>query len=816
VPLGRHRPAAARRRIRKLRLFAAVVVLGLLGSAAFTLGLVAAIASEIPSLDPARQRAQERNGVIYANDGRSVLALLRGSESRVLVDPDEISDRMMAAIVAVEDRRFWEHRGVDVRGILRALWSDIRQKRVVEGGSTITQQYVKNVYDEHSRSIGRKVREAALAWQLERDDDWSKERILTEYLNTIYFGNGAYGIQQAARAYFDKGARDLNLAESALLAGIPADPTGYDPVTRPAAARARRTTVLDAMLELGDITPAEHANALRAPLPRPEDVRLPGTEITWRAPYFTNYVKTQLIERRGARNVFGGGLRVTTTIDLELQQRARDAIAKWLPDADGPQAALVALDPETGNVLAMVGGRNYRESQFNLAVQSERQPGSSFKPFVLATALEQGVAPPTTFESKPLNVFLGDKYVPISNYEDVYLGTADLATATVHSDNSVYTQLTQLVGPKRVAKTAETLGVTSKLNGYLSIGLGGEAVNPLELARAYVAFANGGFRIDQRTPGELANRPRVIEKIEDADGELIDANVQTSHKVLSTRTTTTVNEFLQRVLEEGTGRRAVLPRWPAAGKTGTTENYGDAWFVGYTTNLVVAVWVGYPATLRPMLTEYHGDPVAGGTYPALIWKSFMERAVPLLTSDPEPFDPPSYEPVAPQRVVERDGAVQRDNGLCQAPREIVYYVGAGPRRTANCKPNEVDVPTVVGMTLGEARDRLAEQPLETTVVYKWARPLQRTNVVLDQDPRRGRLSSFDEVTLVLGKPRYGLIPDVRGTVLARARRTLGKRRLQSEVVRFSEGPPGQVVSQSPPPGVAAARGMTVKLVVARG
>jgi penicillin-binding protein 1A len=816
VPLGRHRPAAARRRIRKLRLFAAVVVLGLLGSAAFTLGLVAAIASEIPSLDPARQRAQELNGVIYANDGRSVLAVLRGSESRVLVDPDEISDRMMAAIVAVEDRRFWEHRGVDVRGILRALWSDIRQKRVVEGGSTITQQYVKNVYGENTRSIGRKVREAALAWQLERDDDWSKERILTEYLNTIYFGNGAYGIQQAARAYFDKSARDLNLADSALLAGIPADPNGYDPVTRPAAARARRTTVLDAMLELGDITPAEHANALRAPLPRPENVRLPGTEITWRAPYFTNYVKTQLIERRGARNVFGGGLRVTTTIDLELQQRARDAIAKWLPDADGPQAALVALDPETGNVFAMVGGRNYRESQFNLAVQSERQPGSSFKPFVLATALEQGVAPPTTFESKPLNVFLGDKYVPISNYEDAYLGTADLATATIHSDNSVYTQLTQLVGPKRVAKTAESLGVTSKLNGYLSIGLGGEAVNPLELARAYMAFANGGFRIDQRTPGELANRPRVIEKIEDADGELIDANVQTSHKVLSTRTTTTVNEFLQRVLEEGTGRRAVLPRWPAAGKTGTTENYGDAWFVGYTTNLVVAVWVGYPATLRPMLTEYDGDPVAGGTYPALIWKSFMERALPLLTSDPEPFDPPSYEPVAPQLVVERDGAVQRDNGLCQSPREVVYFVGAGPRRTANCKPNEVDVPTVVGMTLGEARDRLAEQPLESTVVYKWARPLQRTNVVVDQDPRRGRLSSFDEVTLVLGKPRYGLVPDVRGTALAKARRMLGKRRLRSEVVRYSEGPPGQVVSQSPRPGVAAARRMTVKLVVARG
>jgi penicillin-binding protein 1A len=766
VPLGRRRQAAARRRIRRLRLFAAVVVLGLLASASFTLGLVAAVASEIPSLDPARQRERELNGFIYARDrhgGKSILAVLRGSESRVLLDWDEISPKMIHAIVAVEDRRFWDHRGVDVRGILRALWADVREKKVVEGGSTITQQYVKNLYGDDTRSVGRKIREAALAWQLERDQEhWPKERILTEYLNTIYFGNGAYGIQQAARAYFDKRALDLELPEAALLAGIPADPTSYDPVTRPDAARARRAQVLTAMLEVGSITRREYASALRARLPRAEDVRLPATQGPLdRAPYFTNYVIGQLVEARGARAVFGGGLRVMTTIDLALQQRAREAIAKWLPEPDGPQAALVALDPTTGNVLAMVGGRNYRESQFNLAVQSERQPGSSFKPFVLATALEQGISPVTSFESKPLQVFLGDRYVSIANYENAYLGTTDLTTATIHSDNSVYTQLTQLVGPKRVAATAKHLGITSRLNGYLSIGLGGEAVNPLELARAYAPFAGGGYRIDVSTRKRtLRNRPRVIEEIRDANDEPVDANVQTSRQVLSERTTGIVNDLLQQVIERGTGRRARLSGWPAAGKTGTTENYGDAWFVGYTRQLVVAVWVGYPASLRPMLTEFHGDPVAGGTFPALIWKSFMERALPYLGAEPEPFPPAPYEDVSARMVVERDGTVQLDNGLCRGRYEVVYFVGREPRRIADCVQNEVDVPSVVGMTLSEARARLARQPLTPTVVYRPAERLDRTDVVLRQDPPKGRrLSSFGEVRLEFARPTHGFVPD---------------------------------------------------------
>ena len=412
-----------RGRIRKLRLLAVLTVLVLLAGTAFTFGLVRAVASEIPQLDPSAQHAQV-DGVIYASNGRSVLAVLRGDESRVLLsDIGDVSAIMRQAIVSVEDRRFYEHNGVDTRGILRALWSDIRSQAVVEGGSTITQQFVKNAYVRNQRTIARKVREAALAWQLEQR--WSKDRILLAYLNTIYFGNGAYGIQQAARTYFGKGAKRLTLPEAALLAGLPADPSLYDPVRHPRAARLRRHYVLQTMVDQGKISEHQLQNASTAPLPEPENVRLPGTQGPGQ--YFANYVEDQLIAKYGAGRVFGGGLKVTITIDLGLQETAHKAIESVLKTPGGPAAALVAIDPRTGAVKAMVGGSNFRESQFNLATQAERQPGSSFKPFVLATALREGISPVTTFESKPVDIDAGDRVWHVTNYEGDYLGRVDLA-----------------------------------------------------------------------------------------------------------------------------------------------------------------------------------------------------------------------------------------------------------------------------------------------------------------------------------------------------------------------------------------------------
>ena len=791
-----------RRRIRKLRLLLLIVVLGVLGTTALGLGLVSAIASQIPALDPAAHH-QQVNGYIYAGDGHTILSVLRGSEARVIVPSEQISPQMKQAIVAIEDKRFYEHRGIDLHGMARALWADISQRGLVQGGSTITQQFVKNAYVANERSIARKLKEAALAWQLEQR--WSKDRILTAYLNTIYFGNGAYGIQQAALTYFGKRAQDLTLPEAALLAGIPEDPSLYDPVVNPRHAKARRNLVLHEMLDQRDISRLDYRRATHAPLPKPQDVHLPGTQGP--APYFVNYVKQQLIDRYGAGRVFGGGLKVKTTIDLRLQKLAHAAIDKTLTNPDGPTAALVAIDPRTGAVLTMIGGANYHKSQFNLAVQGERQPGSSFKPFVLATALSQGISPATMLTSKPQVISLGDRDWYVHNYEGADLGPINLSTATVQSDNTVYAQLTRIVGPSSIVKTAHRLGITSPLQRYFAIGLGVEAVNPLEMARAYGAFANGGMRIDGRLTG---NRPLAISTVNGVP------NSPQPQRVLTPEADAYLNQILQGVITSGTGHRAALPDRPVAGKTGTTENYGDAWFVGYTPQLVTAVWVGYPNGYVPMLHEYHGKAVAGGTFPAEIWRKFTASALKLLDDQPQTFPAPPLLYQSPRRVVYRNGQIQLDNGYCRNTSEIVYFGRAGPARTANCKKNEVEVPRVVGMTLDEAKARLAQQPLTAAVVYKPAAPRQRVDIVINQFPSTGGLSSWDKVTLVMAKPVHGVVPSVVGLDLRAARARLRKARLGVRVGGLVDGKQGRVLAQRPRPGVAAAPGMAVVVQIGRG
>ena len=806
----RRNPAPAangrRRRIRKLRLATLLILLLLLGTASFSFGLLTAVASQVPNCDP-RRVPHEVDGHIYANDNHTILATLRGSQSRILVDTDQISPIMQQAIVAIEDKRFYEHNGVDLRGIARAVWADVAHTGVVQGGSTITQQLVKNSCVTTARTISRKLKEAALAWQLEQH--WSKLRILTAYLNTIYFGNGAYGIQRAAQTYFNTRAQRLTLPQAALLAGIPADPSRYDPVTDPKAARGRRLEVLQAMQAQGDITPGDFARAARAPLPRAQDVRLPGVEGP--APYFVNYVKQQLIEKYGTRRVFGGGLNVQTTIDLRLQKLARHAIQSVLKEPNGPSAALVAVRPRTGEILAMYGGDNFRQSQFNLAVQGERQPGSSFKPFVLATALKEGISPSTTFPSKPVSIFIGDKYWPVHNYEGDYIGSGDLVTATAVSDNSIFAQLTKLVGPANVAKTARQVGITRHLNPYFAIGLGADAVSPLEMARAYSTFADDGLRVDGSAFG---NRPRAIARVTNATGTLVDNNRPVYHAALNRNQDALLTNILEGVIRSGTGKAAALPDRVAAGKTGTTENYGDAWFVGYTPQLATAVWVGYPNKLKPMLTDYHGSPVAGGTFPAEIWRAFTQQA--LAGTAPESFPSYTYDSSTSKRVVWRDGRLQLDNGLCRDTSLVSYFSGRGPGRTADCKKNEVDIPRVVGMTLSRARLRLAAQPLTANLVYKPALPKQRVDLVLDQFPRRGRASSWDKITLVLAKPLHGVVPSVVGLSLPQARARLRARGLVPGVARFADGRSGEVLAQMPVAGVAAAPHMQVKLVVGHG
>ena len=802
-----HAPGSSRRRrkIRKLRLAALLFILFLLGLTSFVFGLITAVASQIPNCEPGRV-PHEVDGHIYANDDHTILATLRGAESRILVDLNEIAPIMQLAIVAIEDKRFYQHRGVDLRGIGRAVWADITSKKVVQGGSTITQQFVKNSCVTTERTISRKLKEAALAWQLEQH--WSKDRILTAYLNTIYFGNGAYGIQRAAQTYFNTSAARLTLPQAALLAGIPADPSRYDPVTNPRTARLRRSEVLRTMLSEHEISPRDFLEADHAPLPRAEDVRLPGVQGP--APYFVNYVKQQLIEKYGTRRVFGGGLNVQTTIDLRLQKIARRAIETILKEPNGPSAALVAVRPCTGEILAMYGG-NFRESQFNLAVQGERQAGSAFKPFVLATALREGISPATTFPSRPVSIFIGDKYWIVHNYENDYIGSANLATATIVSDNSVYAQLTRLVGPANVARMARALGITRRLNPYFAIGLGADPVSPLEMARAFSTFANEGRRVDGATFG---NRPRGIARVRNAHGRILDDNKPISHQILRRDENGVLTSILEGVVDSGTGQRANLPDRAVAGKTGTTEDYGDAWFVGYTPQLTTAVWVGYPNKLVPMLTQYHGDAVAGGTFPAEIWRRFTQMA--LAGTEPEPFPSYLYAYSTTRRVVWRDGRLQLDNGYCRGTSLVSYFAGRGPSRTANCKPNEVDIPRVVGMTLARAKDRLAAQPLSASLVYKPAKPKQRVDLVLDQFPRRGHASSYDTITLVLAKPLHGVVPYVIGLSLREARGRLRSRGLVPAIERFADGRAGRVLAQMPVAGVAAGPRMKIRLVVGHG
>ena len=800
-----------RRRIRKLRLFALLALLAVLGLASFSVGLVTAIAGEIPSLDPSRIHNQT-DGFIYASNGR-VLSVLRGSQSRILLRSDQISPLMKQAIVAIEDKRFYEHRGVDVRGIMRALWADVRGGGVVQGGSTITQQFVKNTYTKNQRSIARKLREAALAWQLEQR--WSKDRILTAYLNTIYFGNGAYGVEQAAQTYFHHGAGPgkLTLWEAALLAGIPEDPAAYDPATNQKAARVRRNLVLKEMFDQGDISRAAYADATRRPMPSPQSIRLPGDQGP--AQYFANYVKQQLVDRYGSGRVFGGGLKVYTTIDLKLQKMARNSIGHWLTSPTGPTAALVSIDPRDGRVLAMFGGNNFRKSQFNLAVQGERQAGSSFKPFVLATALKEGVAPTTTFVSKPVTINAGGRLWEVHNYEDEYLGSITIQQATAYSDNAVFAQLTKLVGPQNIANTARSLGIKSRLLPYFSIGLGAQGVNPLEMARAFSSFANGGKRIDGRRFG---NEPRVITKVANEKGRPIDDNTARPVQALSEENAALVTSLLQNVIKYGTGKAAVLSGGrPAAGKTGTTENYGDAWFVGYTPQLVTAVWVGYPNDVRSMSYQFHGKPVAGGTFPALIWKSFMENALPYLHDAPESFPSASIPYASPKNVTYRDGRLQLANAYCRDTESIEYFGDSGPTHTANCLPNEVDVPNVVGEPVGKAKTVLAGQPLAATVVYRPAQPRQRVGVVIKQFPAGGRhLSSGDRVTIVLSKALAGVVPNVVGMTVDRAKARL--KHLKLDVTISPGDAPGsaRIVAQSPRAGRASAPGMGLTLAVKGG
>jgi penicillin-binding protein 1A len=551
--------------------------------------------------------------VVLDRDGREVAR--RGPQPPAQIALGELPDYLVAAVIAVEDRRFYEHGGVDLRGLARAALENLRAGRVVQGGSTLTQQLAKNTFLDSERTFARKAREMLLAYWIERH--YSKDRILELYLNRVYFGAGAWGVEAAARRYFAKSAADVSLGEAALLAGLLKAPSRDSPTSDVARAEARATVVLGVMAETGAITPEQFEAALAAPVRVQARARAEQVVAGW----FVDWVSGE------ARDAAGGGARdlvIHTTLDLDAQRSAERAVAEALTgveDSGAEQVALVALDGD-GAVRAMVGGRSYTESQFNRAVQARRQPGSAFKPFVYAAAIESGLSPWDVRSDAP--IALGD-WSP-TNYDEEFRGDVELIAALAESVNTVAVRVAEEIGRERIVRLVKRLGMTSRIRPTRSMALGSHEVTPIELTAAYAAFANGGYAV----------RPYAITRVATPDGETLWRRPEAAgSRGLDARTTRLMNVMLARVVADGTGRAAALPGRPAAGKTGTSNDFRDAWFIGFVPGYVAGVWVGADDS-SPM------ERMTGGALPAHIWRAFMTAAL-------------EGEPVAPLDVTLEPG-----------------------------------------------------------------------------------------------------------------------------------------------------------------
>ncbi|HJU57247.1 MAG TPA: transglycosylase domain-containing protein [Actinomycetota bacterium] len=806
---------------------------------------LAVSACDLPTLKEARRDADAlpETTFVYAADG-TLITRLHAGEDRVIVGAKRIPKVVRDAVVAIEDQRFYDHRGVDLRAVLRAAYIDAARGEIVQGGSTITQQLVKNVYVGGEESVTRKLREAYLAYQLEQR--LTKEQILTRYLNTVYFGNGAYGIQAASETYFDKSPLDLTLTESALLAGLIAAPVTYDPVTHPSRARWRRNRVLFQMRELRmiDQPTLEEAVASKVVLnlsPEEDDEYL--------APYFVDYFKEWFLSnpRFGETPqerydlLFEGGLQIVTSLDLRMQGAAERAVASVLTEPGDPYAALTAIEPNTGYVRAMVGGRNYWNSdslfaRVNLATggSTGRQAGSAFKPFALVAALEHGIT-----RSQPLNgssahiLLQSGEYWDPGNAEGGGYGTISLESATVNSVNIAYANLLSVIGrgdpydgAAATVETAVRMGIrccprTTEPNGALaavpSAVLGVNEVSTLEMASAFGTLAYLGRHV-QPTPAIT---------ITGSDGSLIYQATPHPEQVIGPSIASEAVDILKGVVSSGTGAGASIGR-PQFGKTGTAQNASDAWFVGAVPQLATAVWVGFPQGQIPMCCgNVRISTVYGGTWPASIWRAFMLEATARMTV--QEFGETLDIEYVTLRVDTTRGCIANAYTLPQDVDVLQFPAGTEPTYEVCKEPSSYQrllVPSAVGLERDAAVSRLHGSGFNVSVRIVSAD--QAVGRVVAQDPPAGsHLIQTGTVTISVARraPPDAELAKIPGVVGRRQRSATSTLTSAGFTVLISfarecdpnagacDYRPGVVWTQEPHGGAEVERGSTVRLTV---